>query len=82
MIDVVDDAGKVVARYKQKDGECCPDFSCCHPELKWDAATRQRFVDGPESVRCQMLMMSLTAMLSKSKHADKVHIAGQPIEEH
>ena len=25
-------------------GECCPDFSCCHPEALADAATREAFI--------------------------------------
>jgi len=26
-------------------GQCCPDFSCCHPRMKWPKETRELFVD-------------------------------------
>lgn len=51
--------------------ECCPDFSCCRPELLWPEEQRQLFADRPE-LRDDMLMMALGAALSGAQ----VHIAG------
>lgn len=56
--------------------ECCPDFSCCQPDLMADEAVRKRFAravfEGDESTQNQMLMMFLGAAFS----GKKVHIAG------
>ena len=29
-----------ISVHNHVDGECCPDFSCCHPELKTPEAKR------------------------------------------
>lgn len=56
--------------------ECCPDFSCCQPQLLMDEKTRQVFLAAHESgdheTRSQMLVMSLGAALS----GENVYIAG------
>ena len=58
----------------QRD-ECCPDFSCCVPELKADAETRKAFADAPEDRRIEYLGMFLGAAIAR--HTDKnVHVAG------
>jgi hypothetical protein len=54
--------------------ECCPDFSCCRPELLADEATRRAFVEHPEA-RDQMLMVFLGAGLAKMTEK-AVHVAG------
>ncbi len=43
-------------------GECCPDFSCCVPEMKASDEERRKFVDHPE-LRDEMLAMFLGRML-------------------
>ncbi len=54
---------------------CCPDFSCCKPELLSDAETRQRFMDADEETRLGMLMIFLSAALALASEK-KVHVAG------
>ena len=59
--------------------ECCPDFSCCQPELLASAEVREAFRDGSEAMRMEMLGMFLgTAFESAGK---SVHIAGGPYKE-
>ncbi len=53
--------------------QCCPDFSCCRPELLWPREERQIFIDRPE-LRDGMLMMGLSVALAT--YNKKVHIAG------
>jgi hypothetical protein len=43
------------------EGECCPDFSCCRPNLRWSYELRKQFIDGDESVRMGMLLLSVDA---------------------
>lgn len=52
--------------------ECCPDFSCCRPELKWPEEKRRAFVEADEQTRNKMLSESLRALLK----AEKVHVIG------
>lgn len=60
--------------------ECCPDFSCCQPQLLMGEKSRQAFlrvhVSGDDATRSQMLMMSLGAALS----GENVYIAGDDPE--
>ena len=48
-------------------GVCCPDFSCCHPGLKWSKPEREKFAEavrsGDEQLKMQMLMGSLKSVL-------------------
>lgn len=37
-------------------GECCPDFSCCKPQLLQPIEVRKQFVDAPPKQRERMLM--------------------------
>lgn len=61
--------------------ECCPDFSCCNPELKAPDAVRQTFYDewkaGNTAVIDRMLMGFLGAFIAAKYGDKKVHIAGQ-----
>lgn len=59
-------------------GECCPDFSCCHPELLASEAERTAFRDADEKTRYSMLGMFLGAAISKAFDSTdvKVHILG------
>lgn len=61
------------------DNECCPDFSCCAPNLLAEPAVRQRFVNATEQERNAMLGMFLSAMLADSNTV--VHIAGEGLPE-
>ena len=49
-------------------GDCCPDFSCCHPELRVDFDTRVRFLqadlEGDRKAVSSFLSMFLGAMLN------------------
>ncbi len=53
--------------------ECCPDFSCCRPELLADKETRLMFLSGSEEIRHSMLIGFLGECLS----GKSVYIAGQ-----
>lgn len=55
--------------------ECCPDFSCCCPDIKTPKELRQRFVDATDKERHSMLMMFLGGAMSKLTDKN-VHIAG------
>lgn len=59
-VSVVDENNNVVDTITLEGGECCPDFSCCRPEMKWPIELREKFKKSSEEVRQQMLMMSLT----------------------
>lgn len=56
--------------------ECCPDFSCCDPELLADKKTRQAFVNADEALRWSFLAMFLGKMLKKEKKSSRIYIAG------
>jgi hypothetical protein len=59
--------------------ECCPDFSCCSPHLKWDEAKRIKFRDADEGTKHKMLMGSLGALLASANV--KAHITrGEPTD--
>jgi hypothetical protein len=44
--------------------ECCPDFSCCRPALKWDAAKRKRFIESGQGAREKMMMGALGSLMT------------------
>lgn len=48
---------------KMNGGECCPDFSCCYPELLAPTDVRQQFAKASEIERNGMLMDFLTKLL-------------------
>lgn len=56
--------------------ECCPDFSCCEPELMWPEETRKEFEVAGEDKRSQMLSMALGAALAHAGKRDAVHVVG------
>ena len=65
--------------------ECCPDFSCCKPELLADEKTRKAFVNTDDrEIRCQFLGMFLGAAMELAAEGKKVYIAGvdAPSTEH
>ena len=51
---------------------CCPDFSCCRPELLAPIETRQAFVNGTDETRQHLLAGFLGAAMA----SHKVHFAG------
>ena len=40
--------------------ECCPDFSCCRPNLLWPADRRAKFVTAGQSERKKMMITGFT----------------------
>ena len=44
------------------DNECCPDFSCCKPELKASDEQRQVFINAPREVQEKMLYTFLGSL--------------------
>jgi len=56
--------------------ECCPDFSCCQPDLLWPEEQRQEFVDAGDEKRNGMLMMALGGLLESQGKRDDTYIAG------
>lgn len=42
--------------------ECCPDFSCCKPSLKWPKEKRDFFVKATQGEREKLMMGALTAL--------------------
>jgi hypothetical protein len=57
-------------------GECCPDFSCCVPELLAPEIERRAFVDADQETREEMLMGFLCGAVPALAGDTKVHIAG------
>jgi hypothetical protein len=72
-------------RFKGDDSECCPDFSCCCPELLQPLEVRQAFAAADEKERMKWLGVFLGAMIHESKAELKgtnVYFAGKdPSEE-
>ncbi len=64
---------------KERD-ECCPDFSCCRPELLAPLEVRQVFYNaelkGDERTKNRLLGEFLGRLLSSALPEKKVHIAG------
>jgi len=62
------------------DGECCPDFSCCNPELLAPKEVRELFYKadqtGNDKVCSRMLGEFLGKMVDAILDEPKVHIAG------
>ena len=58
--------------------ECCPDFSCCKPELLAPKEVRQKFQKADKQTRMGMLSHFLSACVAKATEESgiKVHIAG------
>ena len=65
---------------KAPDSLCCPDFSCCVPELAWPLDLRRKFYEADEQGRFAMLQMSLQHIVdyaTKGRPDVKVYIAGE-----
>lgn len=69
--------GESVHRLMANGGdECCPDFSCCHPQLLADEEIRKAFAEADEKQRMGFLGNFLGAALSKLAPSKEVYIAG------
>ena len=53
--------------------ECCPDFSCCKPELLWPEDRRKAFSEASPLVRESMLTDALAAVMYPEIN---VHVVG------
>lgn len=47
-----------------KRHECCPDFSCCHPEIGWSLEKRAKFMSAGQGEREKMMMGALGDVLA------------------
>jgi hypothetical protein len=59
------------------DSECCPDFSCCYPELMQPLVVRLAYEVATPAQRADLLGVFLAALLEKLGAAGAVHIAGR-----
>ena len=57
--------------------ECCPDFSCCRPELLWPENKRKAFAEANDEVRMEMLMGALNSVTISALPNGEVYIAGK-----
>ena len=60
--------------HNDETGECCPDFSCCKPELLAPEQEREKFAAATEDQRELMLVMFLGRALGSA--GVEAHIAG------
>lgn len=56
------------------DDECCPDFSCCRPELLQPEKVRKTYQDGNDEMRAGMCLGFLSAGIS-NLGAEPVYLA-------
>lgn len=54
------------------DNECCPDFSCCVPKMKWPQAAREAFAAGGQRKREEMMCGVVDALIADPL----VHVTG------
>lgn len=59
-----------------RQGECCPDFSCCVPEMLATEAARKAFAKAGIDTRMEMLGMFLGGAVQAETNNDKIYIAG------
>ena len=52
-------------RFPGENYQCCPDFSCCHPELLQPEAVRREFAAASEDKQNRMLLVFLRALIAK-----------------
>ncbi len=62
------------------NGECCPDFSCCRPKLKWPPEKRAKFVAAGQREREKMLMGALGALVKDATGEDAYVTRGDPTD--
>ena len=60
----------------RSEGECCPDFSCCQPELLWPIEKRIEYQTANGEAREKMCIGSLCGLMDFNE-IRKVHIIGK-----
>lgn len=77
-------AGEPVHRLMANGGgECCPDFSCCHPALLADEVTRKAFAAANDDARMGFLGHFLGAALAAAfsdSEPGNIHITGVTLD--
>lgn len=59
--------------------ECCPDFSCCNPDLLQPAEVRRAFAAADPKTQGRLCMTFLGGMIAKARPEIRVHITdGEP----
>lgn len=59
--------------------ECCPDFSCCKPNLKWSPEKRTKFMTASQGEREKMMMGALGAVVADA--GVRAHVTrGDPVD--
>jgi len=61
---------------ERHDGECCPDFSCCVPDMIWAKERRYAFVAADHATRSQMLRGALVNLFDP----DTTYVTGSTNE--
>lgn len=62
-------------------GECCHDFSCCRPNLRWPAERRTKFLSAAQGDREKMLMGSMGALIADAT-GEKAYVTRGVPEDH
>lgn len=62
--------------HNKERGECCPDFSCCRPELLAPKEVRELFCKAYLEDNEDLMNRLLMEFLSRSLEGKNVHIAG------
>lgn len=77
-INQLDEWVKGNSLHDHERGECCPDFSCCQPDLQVPKKVREAFKAANDEQRMEFLMGFLAAALQKAtkKSDKKVYLAG------
>jgi hypothetical protein len=59
--------------------ECCPDFSCCKPQLGWPLGKRVKFLSAGQGEREKMMMGALGDLIAST--GEKAYITrGDPTD--
>ena len=58
-------------------GECCPDFSCCKPELLASEDERRVFAEAVATSNEDLKMQMLGNFLRRAFEKHRVHVAGE-----
>ena len=53
-------------------GECCPDFSCCKPELLAEETVRKAFAAAPQKERMSYLGHFLGTAISRAREQGEI----------
>lgn len=65
-------ANQIPSYTDKAEGECCPDFSCCCPDMIWPRKKREAFAGASGEARYGMLIGALVAVTA----GENVHVAG------